>query len=62
VALAASTRETDIWGWHTEAAVIGVILTELGSADPQAVWDRVLARVRAVLHAHFGLAPWTGTC
>jgi hypothetical protein len=57
VALAASTRETDIWGWYKEGAVIGVILTELGSADPQAVRDRVLAKVRAVLHAHLGPVP-----
>jgi len=56
VALAASTRETDLWGWYTEGAVLGVILTELGSGDPQTLRDTVLAKVRAALHAQLGRA------
>ena len=52
VALAASTRETDIRGWYTEGAVIGVILTELGWGDPHTLRGTMLSKVRAALQAH----------
>jgi lipopolysaccharide/colanic/teichoic acid biosynthesis glycosyltransferase len=55
VALSSSTRETDIWGWHKEGSVIGVILTELGSGDRHALRRTTLSKVRVALRTH--LAP-----
>jgi lipopolysaccharide/colanic/teichoic acid biosynthesis glycosyltransferase len=46
VALSLSTRETDIWGWHKEGSVIGVILTEIGAVDVKALRDTMLSKVR----------------
>jgi len=49
VSLSASTRETDVWGWHKQGCVIGVILTELGSADPHTLRGTMLSKLRAAL-------------
>jgi lipopolysaccharide/colanic/teichoic acid biosynthesis glycosyltransferase len=54
VALSVSTRETDIWGWHKEGAVIGVILTEIGSVDANALRETMLSKVTSALCAKFG--------
>jgi len=54
VALSLSTRETDIWGWHKEGAVIGVILTEIGSVDAKALRDTMLSKVTSALCTKFG--------
>jgi len=48
-ALSSATRETDIWGWHKAGAVIGVILTELGSADPTVLRNTMLSKLRTAL-------------
>jgi len=52
VALSLSTRETDIWGWHTDGSVIGVILTETGSAGPTALRTTMLSKVNAALRTN----------
>jgi lipopolysaccharide/colanic/teichoic acid biosynthesis glycosyltransferase len=49
-ALARSTRETDITGWHREGAVLGVIFTEIGAAaDGRAVAGALLTKVTNAL-------------
>jgi len=52
IALSLSTRETDIWGWHKEGSVIGVILTELGSADTNALRSTMLSKVNSALQTN----------
>lgn len=49
VSLSASTRETDVWGWYKKGSVIGVILTELGSAVPHTLRNTMLSKLRAAL-------------
>ncbi len=60
VALSSATRETDIWGWHKEGAVIGVILTELGSADPDALRNTMLSKLRTALFDNLDAAQLEG--
>jgi lipopolysaccharide/colanic/teichoic acid biosynthesis glycosyltransferase len=48
-ALALSTRETDITGWHKEASVLGVIFTETGTADRKDVARALLTKVTDAL-------------
>jgi lipopolysaccharide/colanic/teichoic acid biosynthesis glycosyltransferase len=52
IALSLSTRETDIWGWHKDGSVIGVILTELGSADTTALRSTMLSKVSSALQTN----------
>jgi lipopolysaccharide/colanic/teichoic acid biosynthesis glycosyltransferase len=52
VALSLSTRETDIWGWYKEGSVIGVILTEIGSTDRNALCDTILPKVISALRSN----------
>jgi lipopolysaccharide/colanic/teichoic acid biosynthesis glycosyltransferase len=49
-ALSMSTRETDICGWYKEGSILGLILTELGSADTHAVRTTMLSKVDSILH------------
>jgi len=53
--LSASTRETDICGWYKEGSVLGVILTEIGSADTNTVRTTMLSKVNPALRTN--LAP-----
>ena len=46
-----STRETDICGWYKEGAVIGVILTEIGSTDTNTVRTTMLSKDEADVEA-----------
>jgi exopolysaccharide biosynthesis polyprenyl glycosylphosphotransferase len=48
-ALSLSTRETDIRGWYREDSVVGVILTEFGSADMSSALDTVFCKVNSAL-------------
>jgi exopolysaccharide biosynthesis polyprenyl glycosylphosphotransferase len=48
-ALGRSTRETDIKGWYDESRVIGVIFTEIGSAEGKAVTTALLNKVTNAL-------------
>ena len=48
-ALSSSLRETDIRGWRKNASVLGVILTETGTADGPMLRRTMPAKVRAAL-------------
>ena len=50
-ALAGSTRETDIIGWYQHHAVIGVIFTELGTSERDAIIEAIRAKVSTALRA-----------
>ena len=54
VALSASTRETDICGWYKEGSLIGVILTEIGSADTNTLRITMLSKVHSALRTNLG--------
>jgi len=53
-ALSLSTRETDIRGWYREDSVVGVILTEFGSADMRSALDTVFCKVNSALRGNLG--------
>lgn len=53
-ALSLSIRETDIRGWYREDSVVGVILTEFGSADMRSALDTVFCKVNSALRANLG--------
>jgi len=53
-ALASSTRETDIRGWYREDSVVGVILTEFGSADMCSALNAIFCKVNSALRANLG--------
>lgn len=44
-----SIRDTDIRGWYKEGASIGVIFTEIGSADARSVGNALLLKIRGLL-------------
>jgi exopolysaccharide biosynthesis polyprenyl glycosylphosphotransferase len=48
-ALSASTRETDFIGWHLEREAIGIVLTEIGTADRSGIRRAVLDTLTAAL-------------
>ena len=48
-ALRASIRETDIAGWHKEHSALGVIFSELGTADPKTILSALRAKVMSAL-------------
>jgi len=52
LALSASTRETDLWGWYKEGAVIGVIFTEIGSVDVISLRDTIMSKVQSALQTN----------
>lgn len=54
VALTNCMRETDILGWYLEDNLIGVIGTELGSASPKVVQQRLLEKARAAFGESLG--------
>jgi lipopolysaccharide/colanic/teichoic acid biosynthesis glycosyltransferase len=54
VALTNSTRETDILGWYLEDNLIGVIGTELGEAEPKAIHERMLEKLRSAFQQTVG--------
>jgi exopolysaccharide biosynthesis polyprenyl glycosylphosphotransferase len=56
-ALSSSTRETDIAGWYREGAVLGVLFTEVGRAERNALQELVLAKVMEALHVWLS-AEW----
>jgi lipopolysaccharide/colanic/teichoic acid biosynthesis glycosyltransferase len=53
-ALATSTRETDVKGWHTEGSIVGVIFTEIGSSNAKHVKKTLFAKVTGALSAALG--------
>jgi exopolysaccharide biosynthesis polyprenyl glycosylphosphotransferase len=50
-ALSCSTRETDVVGWYRESAILGVIFTEIGEAETNALQSLVLAKLSEALRA-----------
>ncbi len=52
--LSVSTRETDICGWYEDGSIVGVMLTEIGSADVDALRTTILPRVNSALRANLG--------
>ena len=54
-ALARSTRETDIKGWYDERRVLGVIFTEIGSAEGKAIATALLNKVTNALCSTLGI-------
>src|SRR5438067_5924424 len=46
-----SIRETDVAGWHTHDAMLGVIFAELGTADKECVLGALRAKVTAALRS-----------
>ncbi len=50
-AVCASVRETDIAGWYKDRAILGVIFSELGSADRESILTALRAKVTAALRA-----------
>jgi hypothetical protein len=51
-ALFLSTRETDICGWYKKGSVVGAILTEIGSADTNALRHTMLAKLHRALEGN----------
>jgi lipopolysaccharide/colanic/teichoic acid biosynthesis glycosyltransferase len=49
--LSKSIRETDIRGWYENGSAIGLIFTEIGSADGRSVGNALLAKVRGILES-----------
>jgi len=48
--LSKSTRDTDVTGWYKNGSVVGVVFTEIGSKDRDAIISIMLARANAALH------------
>ena len=51
-AILSSIRETDIAGWYTENSGVGVIFTELGTADKKSILTALRAKVTAALRSN----------
>jgi lipopolysaccharide/colanic/teichoic acid biosynthesis glycosyltransferase len=53
-ALCSSIRETDLIGWHRQDSAVGIILTELGSADRSAIRRTLLDTLTSTLRERIG--------
>jgi len=53
-ALCGCIRETDLIGWHRQDAAVGIILTELGSADRSAIRRALLDTLTSTLKSKIG--------
>jgi lipopolysaccharide/colanic/teichoic acid biosynthesis glycosyltransferase len=51
-AIYSSIRETDLTGWYKENLALGVIFTELGTADMQSILRALRAKATAALESH----------
>jgi lipopolysaccharide/colanic/teichoic acid biosynthesis glycosyltransferase len=54
-ALSQATRETDLKGWYESAFAIGVIFTEIGAGDGNAIANGLLTRTTTALSATLGI-------
>jgi exopolysaccharide biosynthesis polyprenyl glycosylphosphotransferase len=52
--LAGSLRETDVRGWYKTGTTIGIIFTEVGSAEGASVGNALAVRIRVLLSEKFG--------
>jgi lipopolysaccharide/colanic/teichoic acid biosynthesis glycosyltransferase len=59
VALAASTRETDITGWYAIDCVVGVMFTEVAVEDGRSVPNTVIARVTEMLRSRLSFEEFS---
>jgi len=50
-AILCSVRETDIAGWHKDNSALGVIFTELGTADRNSIFGTLRAKVTTALRS-----------
>jgi len=50
-ALAAATRETDLSGWYHQDSVVGVLCTEIGSADLKSILSTLQSKVSSAMHS-----------
>jgi lipopolysaccharide/colanic/teichoic acid biosynthesis glycosyltransferase len=48
-AISQSTRDTDLMGWYTEGAIIGVIFTEIGGNEDKAIVQSLSAKLTGSL-------------
>jgi exopolysaccharide biosynthesis polyprenyl glycosylphosphotransferase len=53
-ALCNSARETDLHGWYEDGSVVGVICTEIGKGDLNAILSALHSRVGAALQSRLG--------
>jgi lipopolysaccharide/colanic/teichoic acid biosynthesis glycosyltransferase len=51
-ALAVATRETDVTGWYKNHFIVGVMFTEIGSAERDRIVSTMVARVSETLRSH----------
>jgi lipopolysaccharide/colanic/teichoic acid biosynthesis glycosyltransferase len=51
-ALSLSTRETDVTGWYKKNSVVGVMFTEFGAEDRNAILSTMMARVSETLRTN----------
>ena len=51
-ALSLSTRETDVTGWYKKNSVVGVMFTEFGAEDRNAILSTMMARVSETLRSN----------
>jgi hypothetical protein len=49
--VAATIRETDIAGWHTDKRVLGIVFSELGTHDKHSAFTALRARITTALTA-----------
>ncbi len=54
-AVVTSTRETDLWGWYKNDAVVGVICTEIGDAELDSILGALQSRVTDALRTDLSL-------
>ncbi len=59
-ALSTSTRETDLHGWYDYGLVVGVICTEIGSADITSILGALHSKVCAALRSNLDLEQMNG--
>jgi hypothetical protein len=50
-ALAAATRETDLSGWYNQEFVVGVLCTEIGTADLKSTLNTLQSKVSSAMHS-----------
>lgn len=55
-AISASTRETDIAGWHEQDSVLGIIFTEISDTDTESTVKTLIDKVVTALRNELGAA------
>jgi lipopolysaccharide/colanic/teichoic acid biosynthesis glycosyltransferase len=55
-AISQSTRDTDLKGWYKDGSIIGVIFTEVGSADDKSIVESLSTKLTDELHEALSIA------